>query len=280
MERSDTDTANVQVVAPSVSLDKLVNGVPGPLEVSPGDFVTYSFVVTNTGDVPLTECTVTDPLPNLIINNDIPSPLAAGADHTVFSSIFEVNSADCPIVNQATVTCMDPWPMERSDMSLQVTVTCEQNVCLDLVKFADNRLVNSGDTVKYTYDVTNCGEVDLECGILNDDKLGDVSGGAIGNLPAMAGSASSITFMQPDIPILVSTKNTADLVCTFGEGEMISAMDMETVTVIFVGGEFLPIDSTALFVSGIQTSAIWILPAVAGLAGTGYYLIRFRAKQE
>ena len=280
MERSDTDTATIDVVDPMVSLDKLVNGVVGPLEVSPGDFVTYSFVVKNTGDVPLTSCTVTDPLPNLIINNDIPSPLAAGAEHTVFSSVFLVNSADCPIVNQATVTCMDPWPMERSDMSLQVTVTCEQNPCLDLVKFADNTLVESGDTVKYTYDVTNCGDVDLVCGTVDDDKLGDVSGGDIGPLPAMAGSASSVSFMQPDIPILLTTKNIAKLVCTFGEGEMITAMDMETVTVIMVGGEFLPIDSTALLLAGFQTSAIWILPAVAGLAGTGYYLIRFRNKEE
>jgi len=280
MERTGTDTANVEVVEPKVSLDKFVNGVPGPLEVSPGDFVTYSFVVKNTGDVPLTDCTVTDPLPNLIIINDIPSTLAAGAEHTVFSSIFQVNSDECPIVNQATVTCMDPWPMERSDMSLQVTVTCERNACLDLVKFADNTLVNPGDTVKYTYDVTNCGDVDLECGFVDDNKLGDVSGGDIGLLPAMAGPASSVTFMQPDIPIFVTTKNTADLVCTFGEGEMITAMDMETVTVIFVGGEFLPIDSTALLLAGLQTSAIWILPAVAGLAGTGYYLIRFRSKQE
>jgi hypothetical protein len=86
--------------------------------------------------------------------------------------------------------------------------------------------------------------------------------------------------MKDSMPLFVTTKNTAEVICTFNEVGMVMDDDMETVTIIFVGGEFLPIDSTALFVSGIQTSAVWILPAVAGLAGTGYYLIRFRAKQE
>ncbi len=61
---------------------------------------------------------------------------------------------------------------------------------------------------------------------------------------------------------------------------MVTDTAMATVTIIFVGGEFLPIDSTALMLAGLQTSAVWILPAVAGLAGTGYYLIKFRNKEE
>jgi len=47
-----------------------------------------------------------------------------------------------------------------------------------------------------------------------------------------------------------------------------------------VGGELLPIDSTALLLAGLQTSAIWMLPALAGIAGTGFYLIKFRTNKE
>jgi len=47
-----------------------------------------------------------------------------------------------------------------------------------------------------------------------------------------------------------------------------------------VGGEFLAIDSTALFLSGIQSSAIWMLPALAGIVGTGAYYIRTRMNKD
>jgi len=49
---------------------------------------------------------------------------------------------------------------------------------------------------------------------------------------------------------------------------------------IVVGGEFLPIDSTALILAGLQTSAIWMLPVLAGVAGAGFYLIKFRTNKE
>jgi len=47
-----------------------------------------------------------------------------------------------------------------------------------------------------------------------------------------------------------------------------------------VGGEFLPIDSTALMLAGLQSSAIWMIPTLAGLAGAGFYLIKFRTNKE
>jgi len=50
--------------------------------------------------------------------------------------------------------------------------------------------------------------------------------------------------------------------------------------VVVVGGEFQSIDSTALMIAGLQSSAIWMLPALAGLAGAGFYLIKFRTNKE
>ncbi len=47
-----------------------------------------------------------------------------------------------------------------------------------------------------------------------------------------------------------------------------------------VGGEFLPIDSTALLLAGLQTSAIWMLPVLAGAAGVGAYYIKTRMNKE
>jgi len=47
-----------------------------------------------------------------------------------------------------------------------------------------------------------------------------------------------------------------------------------------VGGEFLPIDSTALLLAGLQTSAIWMLPVLAGAAGVGAFYIKTRMNKE
>ncbi len=49
---------------------------------------------------------------------------------------------------------------------------------------------------------------------------------------------------------------------------------------IVVGGELLPIDSTALVLAGLQSSAIWMIPTLAGLAAAGFYLVKFRANKE
>ena len=43
-----------------------------------------------------------------------------------------------------------------------------------------------------------------------------------------------------------------------------------------VAGELLPLDSTALFLAGVQSMTVWMIPAVVGLAGAGVYLVKFR----
>ena len=45
-----------------------------------------------------------------------------------------------------------------------------------------------------------------------------------------------------------------------------------------VGGEFLPIDSTALVLAGLQTSAIWTLPILVGAVGAGIAAFKLRRK--
>jgi len=45
-----------------------------------------------------------------------------------------------------------------------------------------------------------------------------------------------------------------------------------------VGGELLPIDSTALVLAGLQTSAIWMLPVLVGAAGAGIAAFKLRKR--
>jgi len=45
-----------------------------------------------------------------------------------------------------------------------------------------------------------------------------------------------------------------------------------------VAGELLPLDSSALMIAGLTSMSVWMVPAVAGLAGVGVYLVKYRAR--
>ena len=47
-----------------------------------------------------------------------------------------------------------------------------------------------------------------------------------------------------------------------------------------VSGNILPLNTTALFISGITSGAIWMVPTLAGIVGAGVYLIRTRTHNE
>ncbi|MDH3678275.1 MAG: CHRD domain-containing protein [Nitrosopumilus sp.] len=45
-----------------------------------------------------------------------------------------------------------------------------------------------------------------------------------------------------------------------------------------VAGELLPLDSTALLIGGLSSMSMWMIPTVAGLAGAGLYLVKYRTR--
>lgn len=47
-----------------------------------------------------------------------------------------------------------------------------------------------------------------------------------------------------------------------------------------VGGEIIPIDTTALVLAGLQTSAIWMLPVLAGVAGSTFGIIYIKTRRN
>jgi hypothetical protein len=49
---------------------------------------------------------------------------------------------------------------------------------------------------------------------------------------------------------------------------------------VAVSGELLSLDSSALVIAGLTASAAWLIPSVAGIAGTGIYLVKQRANRE
>ena len=53
-----------------------------------------------------------------------------------------------------------------------------------------------------------------------------------------------------------------------------------TIDTMLVGGELLPIDSTALMLAGLQSSAIWMLPVLAGVAGSAFGVLYIKSRRN
>jgi len=62
------------------------------------------------------------------------------------------------------------------------------------------------------------------------------------------------------------------------QGGVVSGLAARQIDV--VGGEFLPIDSTALVLAGLQTSAIWMLPVLAGVAGSAFGILYIKSRRN
>ena len=46
-----------------------------------------------------------------------------------------------------------------------------------------------------------------------------------------------------------------------------------------VAGKLLSLDTSALMIAGLTSSAVWMVPAIAGLAGVAVYLVKFKANR-
>jgi hypothetical protein len=47
-----------------------------------------------------------------------------------------------------------------------------------------------------------------------------------------------------------------------------------------VAGELLSLDTSALVIAGLTSMSVWMVPAVASIAGVAVYLVKFRANKE
>jgi uncharacterized repeat protein (TIGR01451 family) len=178
----DSDPAYVVAdPAPAIGLVKSLTGnADGDLSatVSLNDVLTYSFVVTNTGNVTLTDVTVSDPLPGLSAVSPVSVATLAPDASTTFTATYTVTQADVDagnIHNQAFATGTPPIGDDVTDTDPE-DVPVPQNPSIGIVKTVDPTTVEAaGETVTYTYVITNTGDVTLSGVTLNDDKLGAIA---------------------------------------------------------------------------------------------------------
>lgn len=188
----DNDDATTTLLTPQPELEVVktadASGIQNPTVV--GDPIIYTFVVTNTGNVTLTDVRLTDPLSGLEFdpaNNNPISVLEPGEGGAVtMTATYAVTIDDIQagqVLNQASVTGVDPDENPVSDASEEVIVPLFRNPAIETVKSqlpVDNGdgIDGLGDTINYTITVTNTGTVPLT-NVSLVDTLTDLNSGPL-----------------------------------------------------------------------------------------------------
>ncbi|TXD71200.1 DUF7507 domain-containing protein, partial [Aequorivita antarctica] len=155
---------------------------------APGDLITYTFKILNTGNVTMTNVIVTDPLV-AVIGGPIASMAPGAEDTTTFTASYAITQEDIDagqFTNQAKVTGTPPTGPNSTDISDDnsyaeddpTVIEICQNPVIAIVKtgvFNDvdgNQCADAGiDTITYTFTVTNAGNVSLSNITVTDPLL-------------------------------------------------------------------------------------------------------------
>jgi uncharacterized repeat protein (TIGR01451 family) len=183
---SATDTANYFGSAPALTVVKDVNGqhqpTPPGLFVPVGDPVTFTYVVTNTGNVTLNPVTLTDnqlgpvTCPETVLAPGDSETCTAGAtagvgphQNTATATGQAVDNTGAPVGPPATATDTANYFGSAPAISVLKEVDGQHEPT------APGLFVPVGDPVTFTYVVTNTGDDTLDAVSLSDNVLGVIT---------------------------------------------------------------------------------------------------------
>jgi len=139
----------------------------GPEYAHVGDEITYEFTVTNNGPDEAKNVVVTDTLLGDIYG---PVDLAAGASETFTVKHTVLVTDPDPLENTATVSSDTPDPdSTNNEASWSVDILHPD---IEVTKTADPTEAHAGETITYTYTVTNPGDCPLKDVSVEDDVAG------------------------------------------------------------------------------------------------------------
>jgi uncharacterized repeat protein (TIGR01451 family) len=182
---TDEDSHVVDIIHPEIALEK-----DGPALAHVGDTITYTFTVTNPGDVDLFDVSLSDPIcdPGTLVftgGDTLGGDLRVGPHGAVGDGVLspgEVWTYECthvvttedpdPLPNTATVTAVDDQEDQVSDQASHLVDLIHP--AIHIVKTADPTSGSPGDTITYTYVVTNTGDTTLFDVRVDDDVIGHI----------------------------------------------------------------------------------------------------------
>lgn len=167
---SKTATASVTLeYTASITLDK--SAAPKPANV--GDTVTYTYTITNSGEVTLKNLVLSD---DRIKDLKLQSRELKPGESTTATATYKVAETDLPgpLTNKATVRAVDVLGVEVSAEDSE-SVELRYTASVSIEKTATPSPANVGKTITYTYKISNSGDVTLREIKAIDDKLGDLT---------------------------------------------------------------------------------------------------------
>jgi len=205
------DAAGTLAITKAGVLDKGADSL-----LNAGDTIAYNFTVTNTGNVTLTNVSIDDPMVT-VSGAPIASLPVGASDTTTFTALYTITQADIDaggVTNTATANAVTPSgdpvvgvsddPSNTADVDpdgdgnpSDPTVTeLTTAPAMFLTKTGvlndgGDGVANVGDTIDYTFAITNTGEVSLTV-VTVADPMVTVDGGPITGLAP--GETDSTTF--------------------------------------------------------------------------------------
>ncbi len=220
----DDDDSKVDVINPAITIEK----TPETQSISSSGTASFTIKVKNTGDVTLTDVSVSDPLTGSCAKTkaDIPAlaSMAPAAEVTYDCTRTGVTAS---FVNEATVTAKPPvgTPVTASDTAA-VTVTTPG---LSITKKPDVQTIHKGGSASFTITVTNTGSVDLtDVAVVDENSPGCAK--TIGTL-GITDDTKTQTYTCTHSPVNAPFDNTATVNAKAG-AEPLSANDVAKVNVI------------------------------------------------
>lgn len=204
--------------------------------IQAGDTVRYTFTINNTGSVTLSNLRISDPK---VQNVTCPAQVAPG-NSVNCTATYTLTQADIDagkVVNTATAYGTPPGGQEQPSQPSTATVTIPTTSSLGLQKTAgtpqdanQNNRVDAGDTIAYTFTVTNTGNTTISNVAINDPKVGAVNCPATTVAPTQSvNCTATYTITQADVNA-GAVKNTATAGGTSPSGTQVTSGPSSTST--------------------------------------------------
>jgi|GEM_PF-2409445 len=161
----DDHLAHNDTIGPCEEID--VNKTANETMIQSGETVTYTYNVTNTGYFNLTNITVTD---DKCLMVDCQKDNLTAGESMICNCTATITENT---TNEVTVTGTAPNNDIVSDSDTAYVQVIAPSI--DVNKTANETMIQSGETVTYTYNVTNTGDVNLTNIVLVDNTTLDIT---------------------------------------------------------------------------------------------------------
>ncbi|MFE7189692.1 LPXTG cell wall anchor domain-containing protein [Kitasatospora sp. NPDC057541] len=206
----------------------------GPVHV--GETVTYTYTVTNTGTAALKNLTVTDDrATNVTCDRTTLNPGESTTCHAGYT-VTEADARTGQVTNTAHATATDPQggAVRSPDAQVTLPVTTGATALTITKKANPSGLLHVGETITYTYTVTNTGTAALKNLTVTDDRVGTITCDRITLKPGESTTCQALYTVTEADAKAGEVTNTAHATATDPQGGEVRSPDVKLrVTVLF-----------------------------------------------